>query len=66
MKKIAEGIDFFFNKMLPKKLIVVAIATTIVFKELDAPKEYWYILMAYFGVNIAGAMTKNLTSKEKK
>lgn len=65
MKKIADAIDFFFNKMLPKKLIVVTIATIIVFMKIEPPAEYWYILMAYFGVNIAGTITKNLTSKEK-
>lgn len=54
MKKFAEGLDYFFNKLLPKKVIVVTVATILVFKKVDVPQEYWYILMAYFGVNVAG------------
>ena len=61
--KIGEKIDYFFNKMLPKKLIVVTIATVIVFKKIDPPQEYWWILLAYFGVNMAGAITKNIVGK---
>jgi hypothetical protein len=65
--KIGENIDYFFNKLLPKKLIVVTIATVIVFLELEPPDEYWWILLAYFGVNIAGNITKNIVgNKEKK
>jgi len=51
-KSLAGKIDFFFNKLLPKKFLVVAIATVIVFKEINAPKEYWYLLWLYFGGNV--------------
>lgn len=49
--KIIKWFDFFFNKMLPKKLIVVSVATIVVFKQLDPPEEFWWILLSYMGVN---------------
>lgn len=52
IKEFAKGIDFFFNKLIPKKLTVVVIATVIVFKKLTPPREYWWILFGYFGVNV--------------
>ncbi len=54
LQKLGNGIDYFFNKLLPKKAIVITVATVMVFKQIDVPTEYWYILMAYFGVNVAG------------
>jgi len=57
LKKLADGMDFFFNKVLPKKVIVLTIATIIVFKKIQVPSEYWYILMAYFGANVVGKVT---------
>jgi len=48
-----EKLDYFFNKVIPKKFIVITIATVIVFLKLDAPSEYWYLLIAYFGGNVA-------------
>ena len=53
-----EKIDYFFNKMLPKKLIVIIIASTIVFMKLEVPSEYWYLLIAYFGGNVAAKFVK--------
>lgn len=46
-------LDKFFNKTLPKKFIVITVATVIVFMKLDPPPEYWYLLIAYFGGNVA-------------
>ena len=60
LKEIGKGADAIFNKILPKKLLVVAIATLIVMKEIDAPEEYWWILLAYFGVNIGGTLVRNI------
>ena len=58
-KSLAEKIDFFFNKMLPKKFIAITIATILVFKQLEVPSEYWYLLMVYFGGNVVkGIFTK--------
>ena len=52
-----EKLDKFFNKILPKKFIVITIATVIVFLKLDPPVEYWWLLMAYFGLNVVGKFT---------
>ena len=52
-------IDKFFNKTLPKKFIVVTVATIIVFMKLNPPTEYWYLLMAYFGVNAVKGFIKD-------
>ena len=52
-KAIAEKIDYLFNKMLPKKFIVITVATIIVLKSILAPDQYWYLLMLYFGGNVA-------------
>ena len=46
-------LDKFFNKTLPKKFIVITVATVIVFMKLEPPAEYWYLLIAYFGGNVA-------------
>ena len=62
-KEFGKGVDFFFNKIIPKKLLVVIIATVIVLKEIDAPDEYWWILMAYFGVNITGNIAKTIKDR---
>ena len=48
-----EKLDYIFNKMLPKKFIVITVATVIVFLQIEAPSEYWYLLIAYFGGNVA-------------
>lgn len=53
-----EKLDYIFNKLLPKKFIVVTVATVIVFMKLNPPTEYWYILMAYFGVNAVQKFSK--------
>ena len=50
---MTEKLDYFFNKVLPKKFIVITVATVIVFMKLDPPAEYWYLLIAYFGGNVA-------------
>jgi len=53
-----EKLDFIFNKMLPKKFIVITVATIIVFMKLDPPAEYWYLLIAYFTGNTAAKFIK--------
>ena len=50
--------DKFFNKTLPKKFIVISIATIMIFMKLNPPTEYWYLLMAYFGVNAVKGFIK--------
>ena len=51
MKKIANAVDWFFNKLLPKKFLVVVLGTIIVFKGVAVPDAFWYILMIYIGGN---------------
>ena len=51
MKKFSGSVDWFFNKLLPKKLIVVILGSVIVFKGVQAPDPFWYILMIYIGGN---------------
>ena len=51
MKKIANAVDWFFNKLLPKKFLVVVLGTIIVFREVIVPDAFWYILMIYIGGN---------------
>ena len=53
-----EKLDYFFNKMLPKKFIVITLASVIVFMKLEPPTEYWYLLIAYFGGNVAAKFVK--------
>ena len=57
---LSERLDYVFNKLLPKKFIVVTVATVIVFMNLKPPTEYWYILMAYFGVNAIQKFTNKI------
>jgi len=63
-KTFAEKLDYVFNKLLPKKLIVVIISTIIVFKEIAVPAEYWYILMVYVGGNVIGKFVSVFKGKE--
>ena len=53
-----EKFDFFFNKLLPKKFIVITVATIIVFLKINPPSEYWYLLIAYFTGNTVAKFTK--------
>ena len=57
-KTFGENVDWFFNKLLPKKLIVVIISTIIVANQLVVPVEYWYILMVYVGGNVVAKFVK--------
>jgi hypothetical protein len=48
-----KRIDFIFNKVLPKKLVVWIVATILVWNKL-IPGDLWcYITMIYLGVNVA-------------
>jgi len=64
--KLSEKIDFFFNKLLPKKFIVWVVATVVVFTVKNTDNSTWlsgevwgYITLAYMGVNIVGKFAKN-------
>lgn len=64
--KIGEKVDYFFNKMLPKKLLVVALATWVIGKGFDAPDYYWWILLTYMGVNVIKAFAPAIMEKMKR
>lgn len=60
----AEKADFFFNKLIPKKMIVWVVATVLCFTG-KVPGELWaYISMVYLGVNIAGKFAYAITKNE--
>ena len=53
-----EQIDYFFNKMLPKKFLAWAVATALIFMKV-LPAEYWfYITLAYIGGNVITKFVK--------
>ena len=56
-----KGLDFFFNKMIPKKFLVFTIATIGLFMELITGQEWTIIAGIYLGLNVA----KALIPKEK-
>jgi len=53
-----DKIDKVFNKVLPKKFIIITIATIIVFRQLNPPQEYWFLLIAYFTGNAVQKFSK--------
>lgn len=61
MKKIGKHLDYFFNKMLPKKFIVYFVSTWLISLDLEIPTEYWYVAIAYLLGNAASKrfMRKN-------
>lgn len=58
-------LDFFFNKMLPKKLIVFSIASIALFMDLISGTEWTIIAGIYLGLNMTGKAIA-LIPKEKK
>lgn len=63
--KVLKAVDFFFNKLLPKKFIVITVATIFVAKQMNIPTQYWELLKYYMiggavittGSNVAKAVT---------
>jgi hypothetical protein len=47
-----KNIDFFFNKVLPKKFIVFTIATVGLFLKLITGDQWVTIAWVYLGVNV--------------
>jgi len=60
-RSFSEWLDFVLNKVLPKKLIAVILATIFVFTgQLDG--DMWaYIIIIYIGVNQLQHLGFNLT-----
>jgi hypothetical protein len=57
-RKIAGEIDFFFNKVLPKKFIVFAVASVLVFTGRIQGDHWFYIALGYFGVNVLAVLAR--------
>lgn len=57
--KISEKIDYAFNKMLPKKFIVMVIATILIFMGKIDGFQWFIIAGAYLGVNVIQHYAKN-------
>jgi hypothetical protein len=58
-------IDYFFNKLLPKKLIVWVIATILCFNKLLPPDLWAYISIIYLGANVVSKFPDNIFSNKK-
>ena len=61
--KFLEGWDYFFNKMIPKKFIVVWIAFYVVKESLNPPQLFWWILIAYMGTSSLKAIAMAFRGK---
>lgn len=44
-------VDYFFNKVLPKKFLIIAFATAFVFMDLLSGDMWAYLAMIYMGTN---------------
>ena len=58
-----KGLDFFFNKMLPKKLIVFSIASIALFMGLISGTEWTVIAGIYLGLNMTGKAIQLIPKK---
>ncbi len=63
MKKLGDSVDWFFNKLLPKKFLVVVLGTIIVFRGVIVPDAFWYILMIYIGGNTVAKFSNVFNKK---
>lgn len=58
MEKIYNHFDFIFNKLLPKKLVVMLISTIALFKDKMSDENFIIVCGIYMGVNIIGKFSK--------
>lgn len=58
-------IDFFFNKVIPKKFIVFTLACIFLFMDKLTNEQWFYIALAYFGINVINAIKGRLNGGEK-
>jgi hypothetical protein len=54
---VLETIDFFFNKLLPKKLIVWIVACILIFDGKISGDNWLYISLVYIGANMIQKFT---------
>lgn len=58
VKEINAYLDYFFNKMIPKKLIVMIITTVALFMDKVSDDNFVVIVGIYLSVNIVGKFSK--------
>jgi len=63
---VGKAFDFFFNKMLPKKLIVFSIASIALFMGLITGTEWTIIAGIYLGLNLTGKAIQLIPHKKEK
>jgi hypothetical protein len=51
-KTFSESLDYFLNKVIPKKLVVWVVATILIYNDKLDGNMWGYITMIYLGVNI--------------
>jgi len=64
-EQLGAALDFIFNKLVPKKLSIVVLATVIVFMDKNPAEFYWWILLIYLGMNVTGAISRNISGAIK-
>jgi len=62
LSKVGQGIDFFFNKLLPKKFIVFIVACILVFMDKITGEQWFWIAGIYIGMNVTGKITNGVSS----
>ena len=60
-----KTLDFIFNKMLPKKLIVFSIASIALFMKLISGTEWTVIAGIYLGLNMTGKAIQLIPTKKE-
>ena len=53
-------IDFFFNKVIPKKFIVFTLASIFLWQGFITDNQWYIIALAYFGINVINAIKGRL------
>ena len=53
LEKLGSGLDFIFNKLIPKKLVVILMGFHLINKGLAVPDFFWGLLITYVGGNVA-------------
>jgi hypothetical protein len=64
LTKISEGIDLFFNKILPKKFIVFTVGTIALVADKITGEQWFYLSIAYLGGNVAAKIPQILGDKK--
>ena len=55
-----DRLDYFFNKVLPKKFIVFVAASVFLVLGLITGEHWFWIAVTYSGANVVGKLTKGV------